>query len=148
MPNSLQRAITADQPARPADGRSKRTNDVNGLSGTSSQDTCPLKDRGCLAAQRQPSRQLLTSHSTSAGEVEYSRFRPGVPVRPTARGTGPSVDRSQRCSRPNTAGSRTSPSTKGSALCSSSPQGVRASGMAALSQINVAPRVEVVRNSR
>ncbi|MDT0570016.1 hypothetical protein RM704_21510 [Streptomyces sp. DSM 3412] len=34
---------------------------------------CPLKDWGCPAAQRQPSWRLLSSHSTSAGEVEYCR---------------------------------------------------------------------------
>jgi hypothetical protein len=46
---------------------------VNGSSSTSWQHTCPLKERGCLAAQRQPSWQLLSSHSTPAGDVEYCR---------------------------------------------------------------------------
>ncbi|MCS0639768.1 hypothetical protein NX801_29855 [Streptomyces sp. LP05-1] len=38
-----------------------------------SQDSCPLRDWGCVSGVRRPSWQLLSSHRTSEGEVEYCR---------------------------------------------------------------------------
>ncbi|MDQ1035361.1 hypothetical protein QFZ75_001777 [Streptomyces sp. V3I8] len=46
---------------------------MNSLSSTLSQDMYALSDWSCLATQRQPSWQLLSSHSASAGAVEYCR---------------------------------------------------------------------------
>ncbi|WP_055524433.1 hypothetical protein [Streptomyces graminilatus] len=64
---------TAEQPARPPADRPQRGDEANGSSHSSSQDVCPLRDWGCLTALRHPSWQLLSSHSTSEGDIEYCR---------------------------------------------------------------------------
>ncbi|MEU9366887.1 hypothetical protein [Streptomyces avermitilis] len=69
MPPSLTPGpITADQPAPPA---VRGTAETNGPPGLGAQELCPLQEWGCTAALRQPSWHLLSSHSTSDGEIEY-----------------------------------------------------------------------------
>lgn len=81
MPNSLPPGpITADHPARPRIGRPQPADTPHDPSRASSQEACPLRDWGCAATLRAPSWRLVSSHSTSEGDVEYCRCTCGALV--------------------------------------------------------------------
>lgn len=71
MPHSLTPSPIATDQAAPPGARGAA--EVNGPPDFGTQELCPLQEWGCTAALRQPSWHLLSSHSTSDGEVEYCK---------------------------------------------------------------------------
>lgn len=83
MPRSLPSGpITADQPTPPV----CRASEVNDPPDSATQELCPLQEWGCTTVLRQPSWQVLSSHSISDGEVEYCKCSCNAIERATGAG--------------------------------------------------------------
>ncbi|NUR25497.1 MAG: hypothetical protein HOV83_06550, partial [Catenulispora sp.] len=72
MPHSLPPGpITVERPRAPRPDPlpeiPRQPDGVNGSPNSSSQEACPLREFGCVAAQRRPTWRLLSSHTTSDG---------------------------------------------------------------------------------